>query len=228
MKNLITFDNVGVRYGSGSEILKDIKFELNSGEFMFLTGHSGSGKTTFLNMINGSIKPSRGYLSVFDHDLSSINHKDLSLIRRKIGIIFQDFKLLNHLTVYENIALPLKILKLHAEEINSRVIEMLNWIELYKMKNVYPCTLSGGEQQRVAIARAVINNPDLILADEPTGSIDSAMANKILSMIEHLNKKGVAVVFATHNMDFLQNTTYPVAFVQNHRIQVYRKSNSES
>ena len=115
MKNLITFDNVGVRYGSGSEILKDIKFELNSGEFMFLTGHSGSGKTTFLNMINGSIKPSRGYLSVFDHDLSSINHKDLSLIRRKIGIIFQDFKLLNHLTVYENIALPLKILKFVAD-----------------------------------------------------------------------------------------------------------------
>lgn len=212
---LVSFENVGVRYGIEKEVLKDINFNLKSGDFIFLIGESGSGKTTFLNLVNASLRPSRGFLNVLGYETTNIAHKSLAFIRRKMGIIFQDFKLIEHMTIFENIALPLKIMKIDQDNITKRVEEMLQWIELQHYRNHLPMTLSGGEQQRVAIARAVITNPAIILADEPTGSIDINMAQKILYMLEDLNSQGTPVIFATHNLELVNQSSHKVALLDN-------------
>ncbi|MFL1780551.1 Cell division ATP-binding protein FtsE [Candidatus Hepatincolaceae symbiont of Richtersius coronifer] len=219
---LVSFENVGLRYTSDKEILKNINFNLYKGDFIFLIGESGAGKSSFLNLINISLLPSRGFLSILDKDVTRLNYKTLADIRRKIGIIFQDFKLVNHLSVFDNIALPLKITKAPQREIKKKVDEILEWINLEKYKHYSPLHLSGGQQQRVAIARAVINSPTIILADEPTGSIDNNMASRIVSMLEELNKQGVAVVFATHNLELIEKKNYPVALLHQNQIQIIK------
>ncbi len=222
VKNLITFENVGLRYGLGDEILKDISFKVNAGDFIFLAGESGAGKSSLLNLINLSILPSRGYLSVLNYDVQTTKNKDVADIRRKIGMIFQDFRLINHLNIFDNIALPLVVENKDKAEIEAKVTEILNWIGLKDYADSFPLSLSGGEQQRVAVARAIINNPNLILADEPTGSIDNKMANKVLMMLEELNSQGVAVVFATHSNDIFDNAKHILVNIKNKKLEILR------
>ncbi|MCL2567505.1 MAG: ATP-binding cassette domain-containing protein [Alphaproteobacteria bacterium] len=222
VKNLITFENVGLRYGLNPEILKDINLQINKGDFLFLGGESGAGKSSLLSLMNLSVVPSRGFLSVFGNDSHNLRDKNIADIRRQVGIIFQDFRLINHLNIFDNIALPLIIENIQQEEIASRVEEMLNWIGLKDYASSTPLSLSGGQQQRVAIARAIIKKPRLILADEPTGSIDNKMAARILIMLEELNSHGMAVVFATHNNELLDSKKHKLAVIKNKKLEILR------
>lgn len=220
--SLISFENVGLRYNNKKETLKDISININKGDFVFVIGNSGAGKTSFLNLIHLGLKPSRGYLNIFNQDTAHLSHKQIAKIRRNIGFVFQEFRLIDQISVYDNIALPLKILGLSKEEINSRTNIMLKWIELEEYSDSLPKQLSGGQQQKVAVARSVINNPDIILADEPTGSIDTKMTSKILSMFEELNKNGVTIIFSTHNEQIIQNTNHKVLLIENSKARFVR------
>jgi cell division transport system ATP-binding protein len=215
---LVSFDNVGLRYNSTKETLRDISLDIKRGDFIFIIGNSGAGKTSLLNLIHASLKPSRGFLNIFGQDVSSMNHKDLSNVRRRIGFVFQDFRLINELSVFDNVALPLKIIGLSNEEISFRVNAMLEWVDMINYKNHFPQNLSGGQQQKVSVARAVINNPDIILADEPTGSIDTKMTDKIISLFEELNKNGVSIIFSTHNEYIIKNTNHKILLVENSKV----------
>ena len=197
-KPIINMQNVAVGY-DGEDILTNVCLSLSAGSFTFVTGKSGAGKTTLLSMLYLMKKPSKGILNVFGNNINFTNRHNLALLRQKIGVVFQDFRLLDHLSVYDNIALPLRVRGMNEKEISRRVMELLKWIEMHK--SVYkPCsTLSGGEKQRVAIARAVINRPDILFADEPTGSVDSEIAEKLMRLFVELNKVGTTVVIATHN-----------------------------
>ncbi len=197
-KPIIDLQHVAVGY-DGEDILNNVCLSLSAGSFTFVTGKSGSGKTTLLSMLYLIKKPSKGILNVFGNNINFTNRHNLALLRQKIGVVFQDFRLLEHLSVYDNIALPLRVRGMNEKEISRRVMELLKWIEMHK--SVYkPCsTLSGGEKQRVAIARAVINRPDILFADEPTGSVDSEIAEKLMRLFVELNRVGTTVVIATHN-----------------------------
>ncbi|MBM3483670.1 MAG: cell division ATP-binding protein FtsE [Alphaproteobacteria bacterium] len=193
------FESVGLRYGLGPEVLHDLNFAIEPGEFRYVLGPSGVGKTTLLRLLYLSLRPSRGLITMFGHELATTPRADLAALRRRIGVVFQDFRLLDHLTVVENVALPLRIAGASEAEIRQHVPELLGWVGLTDQMNARPPTLSGGQKQRVAIARAVITKPDLLLADEPTGNIDSALGLRLLRLFEELNKVGTTVVIATHN-----------------------------
>ena len=223
IKNLINFNSVFLRYSNNPEILKDINFQFYKGDFVFLIGESGSGKSSLLNMINLSLKPTRGSLEVLTYNASKISDYNKALVRRRIGIIFQDFKLLPNLNIFDNIALPLKINGTPYKEVSNKVNEMLKWTNLAKVSHYYPPQLSGGQQQCVAIARAVINNPDIILADEPTGNLDYKMESKILSMLNDLNKQGVGIIFATHNMSLIKQYKYAIAMLENNKLTIHNQ-----
>ena len=195
---IIDLQNVSIGYDD-EDVLRDIHLSLMPGSFTFVTGKSGAGKTTLLSMLYLIRKPSKGMLKVFGTNVNFSNRRTLANMRQKIGVVFQDFRLLEHLSVYDNIALPLRVRGMNEKEINKRVMELLRWIELHK--NVYKLcsTLSGGEKQRVAIARAVINRPDILFADEPTGSVDAEIADKLMRLFVELNRVGTTIVIATHN-----------------------------
>ena len=195
---IIDMQNVAVGY-DGKDILSNIHLSLQPGSFSFVTGRSGAGKTTLLSMLYLIKKPSKGILNVFGNNINFTNRQNLALLRQKIGVVFQDFRLLEHLSVYDNIALPLRVRGMNEKEVNRRVIELLRWIEMHKSVYQLCSTLSGGEKQRVAIARAVINRPDILFADEPTGSVDAEIAKKLMRLFVELNKVGTTVVIATHN-----------------------------
>ena len=195
---IIDMQNVAVGYDDVN-ILDGVKLSLEPGSFTFVTGKSGAGKTTLLSMLYLIKRPSKGILRVFGQNINFSNRDTLALMRQRIGVVFQDFRLLENLTVYDNIALPLRVCGMSEKEIYRRVVELLHWVELHK--SIYkPCsTLSGGEKQRVAIARAVINRPDILYADEPTGSVDMEIAIKLMRLFVELNKVGTTIVIATHN-----------------------------
>lgn len=197
-KPIINMQNVAIGY-DGVDILSNVQLSLSAGSFTFVTGKSGSGKTTLLNTMYLVKKPSKGILNVFGNNINFTNRHNLALLRQKIGVVFQDFRLLEHLSVYDNIALPLRVCGMNEKEISRRVMELLKWIEMHKSVYKQCSTLSGGEKQRVAIARAVINRPDILFADEPTGSVDSEIAEKLMRLFIELNKVGTTVVIATHN-----------------------------
>jgi cell division transport system ATP-binding protein len=196
---LVRFENVGLRYGMGPEVLRDVSFEIAADSFHFLTGPSGSGKTTLLRLLFLSLKPTRGLVNVFGRDVSTLSGNDLSEMRRRIGIVFQDFRLLDHLTTYENVALPLRVLGQEEARYRAEVIELLHWVGLGERVHVLPPVLSGGEKQRAAIARALIARPELLLADEPTGNVDPALARRLLRLFVELHRSGTSVVIATHD-----------------------------
>ncbi len=196
---MVRFENVGLRYGMGPEVLRDVSFEIAADSFHFLTGPSGSGKTTLLRLLFLSLKPTRGLVNVFGRDVSTLSGNDLSEMRRRIGIVFQDFRLLDHLTTYENVALPLRVLGQEEARYRAEVIELLHWVGLGERVHVLPPVLSGGEKQRAAIARALIARPELLLADEPTGNVDPALARRLLRLFVELHRSGTSVVIATHD-----------------------------
>jgi cell division transport system ATP-binding protein len=200
---LVRFENVGLRYGMGGEILHDISFEFGPHSFQFLTGPSGAGKTTLMRLILMSLKPTRGFINLFGRDASTLTKDEVTAIRRRIGVVFQDFRLLDHLTTYENVALPLRVQGREEASYRSEVIELLRWVGLGERMHVLPPVLSGGEKQRAAIARALIVRPELLLADEPTGNVDPTLARRLLRLFTELHKSGTAVVIATHDLTLM-------------------------
>lgn len=199
LNQVVRFENVGMRYGLGPEVLRDVTFELRPGSFHFLTGRSGAGKTSLLRLLYLSHRPSRGLISLFGQDVASAPRDQLPLLRRRIGVVFQEFRLLDHMTVYDNVALPLRIAGLPEEEFIDDVRELLLWVGLGDRVDAVPPTLSGGEKQRVAIARAIVAKPDLLLADEPTGNVDEEMGLRLLRLFVELNKLGTTILLATHD-----------------------------
>ena len=219
---IIEMQNVGIRYGQGAEVLSDIKLSLKRGSFHFLTGRSGAGKTSLLSMMYLAQKPSRGIVSVFGKNVNFTNRDSLAMLRRKIGVVFQDFRLLDHLSAFDNVALPLRVCGMDEKEVKKRVTELLQWVELDKHLKAPASTLSGGEKQRVAIARAVINRPELLLADEPTGNVDNDIAAKLMKLFVELNKLDTTVVIATHSEKLISDFAYPRLHLQNKNLRVYR------
>jgi cell division transport system ATP-binding protein len=197
---VVRFENVGLRYGMGPEVLRDITFSIEPQSFQFLTGPSGAGKTTLLRLILLALKPTRGLINLFGHDVAGIEKDTLTALRRRMGVVFQDFRLLEHLTTYENVALPLRVQGRDETSYRAEVIELLRWVGLGERMHVMPPVLSGGEKQRAAIARALIAQPQLLLADEPTGNVDPTLARRLLRLFVELNKAGTAIVIATHDI----------------------------
>jgi len=202
--DIVQFDNVGLRYGAGKEILSDISFTLYPGSFYFLTGASGAGKTSLLKLLYLAQRPSRGMIRMFGTDVITQPRNRLPPFRRRLGVVFQDFRLVPHLSAFDNVALPLRVSGVRESELAKPVADMLEWVGLGDRAEARPATLSGGEQQRVAIARAVIGRPDLLVADEPTGNVDPDMALKLLRLFEALNRLGTTVVVATHDLHLLR------------------------
>jgi cell division transport system ATP-binding protein len=196
---LIRFENVGLRYGAGPEVLSDLSFDIEPNSFHFLTGPSGAGKTTLLRLMLVTLKPTRGLVHIFGHDVSLMSKDQLTEVRRRIGIVLQDFRLLDHLTTYENVALPLRVQGKAEASYRAEVIELLRWVGLGERMHAPPAVLSGGEKQRAAIARALIARPDLLLADEPTGNVDPVLAKRLVRLFIELNRQGTAIVMATHD-----------------------------
>ena len=201
--DIVRFDNVGLRYGSGSEVLSDLSFTLHAGRFYFLTGASGAGKTSLLRLLYLAQRPSRGAIRMFGSDVVTLPRTRLPAFRRRLGVVFQDFRLVAHLSAFDNVALPLRLSGVSELELRQPVADMLDWVGLGARSDARPATLSGGEQQRVAIARAVIARPELLVADEPTGNVDPEMALKLLRLFEALNRLGTTVVVATHDVHLL-------------------------
>jgi cell division transport system ATP-binding protein len=197
---MIRFQNVGMRYGMGAEVLRDISFDIPPKSFQFLSGPSGAGKTTLLRLLFLTLKPTRGLITYFGRDRSRIARADLPMIRRRVGVVFQDFRLLDHMTVYDNVALPLRVRGREEASYRTDVIELLKWVGLGDRMQAFPPILSGGEKQRVAIARALIEQPQILLADEPTGNVDPPLARRLLRLFIEMNRLGTAVVIATHDL----------------------------
>ena len=197
---MVSFENVGLRYDMGAEVLKDVTFTIAPNSFQFLTGPSGAGKTTLLRLILMSLKPTRGAISLFGKDVLRLTSEALTGLRRRMGVVFQDFRLLDHLTTYENVALPLRVAGRDEASYRAEVVELLDWVGLGERLHLLPPVLSGGEKQRAAIARALITRPELLLADEPTGNVDPALARRLLRLFEELQRSGTSVLVATHDL----------------------------
>ncbi len=207
---MIKLEHIAVEYTTGAPVLKDVSFHLEPGSFHFLTGASGAGKSTLLSLIALRQRAARGTISMFGEDVTFMERSALPAYRRRIGIVQQDFGLLGHLTVAENVAIALKVANEPASQIASKVKELLEWVELKDYYHERPSVLSGGQKQRVAIARAVVTKPDIILADEPTGNLDADLAVKFMYLFEALNQWGTTILFATHDETLIGKFNYPV------------------
>ncbi len=218
---MIRFENVGMRYGMDSEILKDISFELERGSFHFLTGASGAGKSSLLKLLYLAHRPSRGLTSFFDVNTVISTRAALPKLRRRIGVVFQEFRLLEHLTAVENVMLPMVLAgEVKEERLKEQSKELLSWVGLKDKFEARPSTLSGGEKQRLAIARAVIGRPDLLLADEPTGNVDPEMAQRLMHLFVELNKIGTTTVIATHDISMVKHMNAPELRLKNGELEL--------
>jgi cell division transport system ATP-binding protein len=217
---LIRFENVGLQYDAGQEVLRDINFQLHPGSFHFLTGPSGAGKTTLLRMLFMSLRPSSGLVYLFGRNIAKNTAAQRADLRRRIGIVFQDFRLLDHLTTWENVALPLRVMGKKPVDYHDDVTELLRWVGLGDRMHVSPVVLSGGEKQRAAIARAVIGKPELLLADEPTGNVDPAMARRLLRLFTELNRLGTSIIIATHDFQLMSQFNAPRMLLENGRLKI--------
>jgi cell division transport system ATP-binding protein len=203
---MVRFESVGMRYGAGPEVLRDVNFALEPGTLTFLTGPSGAGKSTLLRLVLLAERPSRGLISLFGQDLATLKRADLPALRRRMGVVFQEFRLLDHLSAFDNVAMPLRLAGRSAADYRHDVEELLSWVGLGQRMHDKPPTLSGGEQQRVAIARAVVAKPDLLLADEPTGNVDPDMGGRLIRLFVELNRFGTTVMIATHDRTLIEAT----------------------
>ena len=212
---MIRMDQVSMQYSTGVDALCDVSIRIEKGEFVFVVGKSGSGKSTFIKLLLKELNPSEGRIFVAGRQVTNLSRKQVSLYRRQIGVVFQDFRLLKNKTVYENIEFAQQIIGMNKREIARNVAIMLEMVGLKGKENAYPGELSGGEQQRVAIARALINNPAILLADEPTGNLDPQMAWEIMMLLQEINKMGTTVVVVTHNNDVVDIMKKRVVTVDN-------------
>jgi cell division transport system ATP-binding protein len=217
---VILFENVGLRYGMGPEVLRDVSFRLEPGSFHFLTGPSGAGKTSLLRLLFLALRPTRGLISLFDNDVATLPRTMLPDLRRRIGVVFQDFRLLDHLTTFENVALPLRVRGQEARGYRGDVLELLDWVGLGERINAFPAVLSGGEKQRAAIARAVVGQPQILLADEPTGNVDPYLAKRLLRLFVELNKLGTTVLIATHDLGLMEQFRAPRLVLQKGELHI--------
>ncbi len=218
---MIRFDNVGLRYGMGPEVLCDLSFHIAPRSFQYLTGPSGAGKSSLLRLLFLSLRPSRGLITVFGRDSASLTTAELPKVRRRLGVVFQDFRLLDHLTTYENVALPLRVAGKEEGRYRGDVVELLNWVGLGNRINAFPAVLSGGEKQRAAIARALIAHPEILLADEPTGNVDPQLARRLLRLFVELNRQGTSVVIATHDTSLMEQFDARRLVLQDGRLEVH-------
>lgn len=218
---MIEFENVGLRYGMEPEVLSDISFHIPPQSFQFLTGPSGAGKTSLLRMLFMSLRPTRGRIRVFDRDFASLGREEMTIMRRRMGVVFQDFRLLDHMTIRENVGLPLRVRGREEATYRSDVEELLKWVGLGDRLEALPPVLSGGEKQRVAIARALIDQPEVLLADEPTGNVDPHMARRLLRLFLELNRLGTAVIVATHDLGLMDQVEARRMILSNGRLDIY-------
>jgi len=218
---LIRFENVGLRYGVGPEILRDITFDIGPKSFQFLTGPSGAGKTTLIRLLFLTMKPTRGLISVFGREVAQLNRAELPSLRRRIGVVFQDFRLLEHLTTFENVALPLRVLGREEADYRADVVDLLRWVGLGDRMHAFPQILSGGEKQRAAIARALITRPEILLADEPTGNVDPPLAARLMRLFVELNKLGTSVLIATHDIALMNQFQARRLVLEEGRLTIY-------
>ena len=219
--DLIRFENVGLRYGVGPEVLRDLSFEVAPKSFQFLTGPSGAGKSTLIRLFFLALRPTRGLLSMFGREVSGIAKSELPALRRRIGVVFQDFRLLDHLTTFENVALPLRVLGREETAYRADVVELLRWVGLGDRMHALPPVLSGGEKQRAAIARALITKPEVLLADEPTGNVDPPLARRLMRLFVELNKLGTSVVIATHDINLMNQFNARRLVLEDGRLTIY-------
>lgn len=218
---MIRFENVGLRYGTGREVLSDLTFSIAPHSFQFLTGPSGAGKTTLIRLLFLNLKPTRGLISIFGKDTARLKRADMPALRRRIGVVFQDFRLLDHLTTYENVALPYRVLGKDEASYRADVADLLDWVGLGDRKHVYPPVLSGGEKQRAAIARALITKPEFLLADEPTGNVDPPLARRLLRLFLELNRLGTAVLIATHDIGLMDQLDARRMVIEGGHLEIY-------
>lgn len=225
---MIKFDNIGFKYNKNDDdILREINFTLKSGSYHFLTGSSGSGKTSLMNLMSLGNMPTNGKITMFGKDISSLKRENLFALRQRIGVVFQDFRLLNHLSVFDNVALPLRIIGESTDNIADHVNELLDWVGLKDYKNSLPPTLSGGQQQRIAIARAVIGRPKLLLADEPTGNLDDEIGFRLMGLFEQLNRMGTTIVIATHNTQIIEQFGHPCLILGNGKLHTTQSPDNQ-
>ncbi len=215
---LLTLNHIGLRYNQNRAVLQNISFSLAPGSFHFLTGPSGAGKSSLLRIIYLAEKPSEGNINLFGHDIAKMARHELPALRRQIGVIFQDFRLIPHLSALENAALPLRLAGAREDYIQRHTSELLDWVGLGDRLHALPSSLSGGEQQRAAIARAIVNKPKLLLADEPTGNVDEESAMRLTHLFNELNKMGTAIVLATHQQDLIQRLNKPSLWLKEGRL----------
>jgi len=218
---LVRFENVGLRYGLGAEVLRDLSFEIPSHSFQFLTGPSGAGKTSLLRLLFLSLRPTRGLVNMFGRDVSLLDKHGVAQLRKRIGIVLQDFRLLDHMTTYENVALPFRVMGREESSYRREVMDLLRWVGLGERMDALPPILSGGEKQRAAIARAVIARPHLLLADEPTGNVDPTLARRLLRLFIELNRTGTAVVIATHDIAMMDQYDARRLVLHEGRLHIY-------
>jgi cell division transport system ATP-binding protein len=218
---LVRFENVGLRYGVGPEVLRDLTFDIVEKSFQFLTGPSGAGKTTLIRLFFLALKPTRGLITVFGREVSGLAKSELYPLRRRIGVVFQDFRLLDHLTTFENVALPLRVLGKDESAYRSDVVELLRWVGLGDRVHAPPPVLSGGEKQRAAIARALITRPQVLLADDPTGNVDPPLARRLMRLFVELHRLGTSVVIATHDINLMNQFDARRLVLEEGRLTVY-------
>ena len=218
---MVRFENVGLRYGLGPEILRDLSFLIPAHSFQFLTGPSGAGKTSLLRLLFLSLRPTRGLVNLFGRDISLLGKNEIADMRKRIGIVLQDFRLLDHMTTYENVSLPFRVMERDESSYRKEVIDLLKWVGLGERMDALPPILSGGEKQRAAIARAVISRPQLLLADEPTGNVDPPLARRLLRLFIELNRLGTAVVIATHDLGLMDQVDARRMILDSGRLEIH-------
>lgn len=215
---MIEMQDVTKKYPNGILAASNLNILIKQGEFVYVVGPSGAGKTTFIKMVYREEKPTTGKIVVNGVNLSSLKNKEVPYLRRNIGVVFQDFKLLPTLTVFENVAFGLEVIEQHPKNIKARVMEVLALVGLKHKVRMLPSELSGGEQQRVSIARSIVNNPKVVIADEPTGNLDPETSWEIMSLLEEINTQGTTVIMATHNREIVNTMKHRVIAIENGRI----------
>jgi cell division transport system ATP-binding protein len=216
---VVRFEDVSMRYGRGPDVLRDLSFSLAPGSFHFVTGPSGAGKSTLLKLVYLGATPTKGVVHLFGSDTARVTSQTRPLLRRRIGVVFQDLMLLDHLSTFDNAAVPLRIGGHKAAEYRADVAELLSWVGLGQRMHAMPATLAGGEKQRLAIARAVVNRPEILLADEPTGNVDHEMALRIFRLFVELNRLGTTVLIATHDQDLVARSGKPILHLEGGRLE---------
>lgn len=217
---MLRLESVGLRYGNGPEILKDVSFEMRPGDFRFLTGPSGAGKSSLLRLLFLALKPTRGSIEIFGTNVGTLTRDSLPPVRRRIGVVFQEFRLLDHLSTYDNVALPLRVTGKSESSYRRDVLDLLDWVGLADQARAFPPVLSGGEKQRAAIARAVIGKPQLLLADEPTGNVDPVLAKRLLHLFLELNRLGTTMLIATHDKGLVRQAEKPVLHLERGELEI--------